>query len=73
MSITLTVAQDQLQLWIDCSAKLAQNQSYTIGKRQWTRVDASEVRKNIEYWQDQVERLGGTRRRGVATIIPTDC
>ena len=69
--ITLDQAQAQLALWLAASTALASGQSYAIDtagvRRQLTRVDAAEVRTNIDYWQRKVSELapigaGGRRR-----------
>jgi Family of unknown function (DUF6148) len=69
--ITLAQAEAQLAQWLAASTALASGQSYSIDtagvRRQLTRVDAAEVRTNIDYWQRKVSELapvgGGGRRR----------
>lgn len=59
--ITLAVAEAKLELWLVAETALASSQSYEIdtgtGRRQLTRVDLSEVRKTIDYWQGKVNAL----------------
>lgn len=55
--ITLAQAEEQLSLWIAASTAVAGNQSYTIKDRSLTRADASEIRKQIDYWNNWVGRL----------------
>lgn len=57
MSITLTQAQTALQNWIDADVAASSNQSYTIGGRSISRVDAAEIRNNINYWSKNVAAL----------------
>ena len=61
MGITLEVAQAQLALWIAASTAAATSQSYAIdvegNRRELTRVSASEIRKNIDYWNGKVIEL----------------
>lgn len=69
--ITIIDATAQLALWIAASAAVAANQEYEIdtgnGRRRLKRVDATEIREMINYWQGQVLALtpasaGGRRR-----------
>lgn len=68
--ITKQQAQAQLQLWLEADAAVAKNQSYTIGTRQWTRADASEITEKIEYWQAKLDSLSGNSRRGIVNVVP---
>ena len=65
MAITLEQAQSQLQAWLDASMKVSQKQSYRIGTRQLEYADSAEIRKNIDYWQGQVDRLASGTPRGI--------
>lgn len=65
MAITLAQAETQLVLWIAADAALAAGQSYRIGERQLTRVDAEQVRANINYWENRVMALSDGRSRGL--------
>lgn len=55
--ITQAQAQAQLDAWLAASTAAANNQSYKIADRQLTRADAGEIRRNIEYWTQQVSLL----------------
>lgn len=67
--ITLAQAEAQLAAWLAASTAVASGQSYTIGTRQLTRADASEIRENVEYWDAKVKALdsgrSGVRMRGL--------
>lgn len=63
--ITVTQAETQLALWIAADAALAAGQSYRIGERQLTRVDAEQVRANINYWEKKVMALSDGRTGGM--------
>lgn len=72
--ITLEQAQANLDAWLQCSAAVASNQSYTIqvdgSTRTLTRANAAEVAKMIDYWQGKVRAIAaavasGGRRRGI--------
>lgn len=55
--ITLDHAEEQLSVWLAASSAVAANQSYSINGRSLTRVDAGEIRKQIDYWQGWVTKL----------------
>lgn len=64
MSITLQQADDMLQRWLNAEKAVATGQSYRIGSRSLERANLSEIRKQIDYWRAEVERLKTGRRRG---------
>lgn len=55
--ITLSQAESQLILWLAASEATATGQSYTIGSRSLTRVDADLILKMITFWEARVMRL----------------
>jgi len=55
--ITLAYAEAQLQEWLEADAKVAAGQSYSIGSRTLTRVDARDITDKINYWNGWVEKL----------------
>lgn len=62
--ITLATAQAHLEEWIAADLAVATGQSYTIGSRSLTRAHASEIRRNIDYWNTWVQRLSNGRSGG---------
>lgn len=50
MAISLAQATAKVTLWMAVDDALAKNQSYTIGDRILTRVNADEVTKKLNYW-----------------------
>lgn len=68
--ITLQQAQANLDAWIAADIAVASAQEYRIKDRYLTRADAGEIRRNIEYWNQQVKRLsaGGIRIRSVTPV-----
>lgn len=58
--ITLAHAQTQLSTWLAADQAVATKQSYSIAGRSLTLVDAREIRNNIDYWQNWVERLSAS-------------
>lgn len=71
-TLTRTEAKMHLRAWLEADLVVATGQSYTIGSRTLTRVDAAEIREMIDYWQALVSSLdedGNVRRktyRGIA-------
>jgi hypothetical protein len=65
--ITPALAAKQLSVWLAASEAVALGQAYTIatesGSRTLTRANASEVLKQIQFWDGQLKRLnrGGIR------------
>lgn len=58
---TLAQAQEKLALWMAADDAIAQGQSYSIdsggNRRQLTRADGDLIRRNIEFWRREVNRL----------------
>ncbi|CAJ0862182.1 hypothetical protein R77567_01624 [Ralstonia sp. LMG 32965] len=59
--ITLQQAQAQLDAWIAANTAVAAGQSYSIGGRSLTRVNAAEILNQIEFWERRVVRLSNGR------------
>jgi hypothetical protein len=73
--ITLAQAQENLDMWLDASAKVAKGQSYQIGTRAYRRADLREIHEMIKYWRTEVDtqiRTGGTNTIRCRPIIPLD-
>lgn len=62
MSITLEIAENNLQKWLDAESKLCHIGTYQIGERTLTYRNLKEVRESIDYWQSKVNsiRRGGS-------------
>lgn len=74
--ITLAVAKKHLDAWLTAELEVTTHQSYTIGSRSLTKANLSEIRKQIEYWENQVARLENIEKRGgrnrVFRAVPRD-
>lgn len=70
----LEIAKSRVALWMDAEEAVANSQSYKIGSRHLVRADLPDIRKQINYWTAEVERLQAGRSRGarVIRIIPRD-
>ncbi|MEG0422522.1 MAG: DUF6148 family protein [Hafnia sp.] len=74
-AISLPEAQEMLSIWRAAYRAIAiSGQSYKLGTRQLARADLPEVKKEFEYWRNEVERLTAGTRRGprVKRIVVRD-
>lgn len=55
--ITLAQAEAQLALWLAASSAVASGQSYSINNRSLSRVDAAEIRQQLDYWDGKVKAM----------------
>lgn len=74
--ISLEIAKKHLDAWLTAELEVTTHQSYTIGSRSLTKANLSEIRKQIEYWSDQVARLENIEKRSgrnrVYRAVPRD-
>lgn len=74
--ITKEQAKAQLNAWLDANLAVSTGQSYKIGSRTLTRADASEILKQIKYWEsvlNDIEAQESNKTRGKAyRVIPRD-
>ena len=72
----LATAQKHLEAWLTAELEVTTHQSYTIGSRSLTKANLSEIRKQIEFWQNEVAKLENLKkRRGrnrITQAIPRD-
>lgn len=74
--ISLEVAKKHLDAWLTAELEVTTHQSYTIGSRSLTKANLSEIRKEIEYWTNEVARLENIEKRGgrnrIYRAVPRD-
>ncbi len=70
MVFTKEQCERHLNMWLEAEEKVARGQSYTIGSRTLTRVNANEISKNIEIWADRLERASGKSSPRFVKFIP---
>jgi hypothetical protein len=72
--ITVEIAREKLNTWLEAEEALATSQSYTMGTMSLTRADLKQVRENITYWNDMVTKLDrtGKGRNRIYRGIPMD-
>ena len=64
----LEMAQERLSLYYEAERRVLVGQSYTIGDRQLTRANLSEIRKAIDSLKAEIEQLLG-RSRGFSRRV----
>lgn len=74
--IDLETARIHLKAWLDAELKVTGGQSYSIGSRSLTYANISEIRKQIDYWRNQVANLevlaSGRKNSRSRRFIPRD-
>ena len=72
----LEIARTHLDAWLNAELEVTTHQSYTIGSRSLTKANLSEIRKEIEYWTNEVARLENIEKRGgrnrIYRAVPRD-
>ena len=72
----LEIARKHLDAWLTAELEVTTHQSYTIGSRSLTKANLSEIRKEIEYWTNEVARLENIEKRGgrnrIYRAVPRD-
>lgn len=72
----LEIARNHLDAWLNAELEVTTHQSYTIGSRSLTKANLSEIRKEIEYWTNEVARLENIEKRGgrnrIYRAVPRD-
>ncbi len=67
--------KELLQLWRKAEMGVATGQSYTIGNRTLTRVDADIILQRIEYYEKKIRLLEKGKSGGIRLqrVTPLDC
>ncbi len=65
-------AKQHLEAWLDAELAVSTGQSYSIGTRSLTRANLSEIRKQINFWRNEVYKSGNNNTRKARRIIPRD-
>lgn len=72
MAFTTEYAQKQLDNWLAAEEALASAQSYTIAGRSFTSADISTIKQRQAYWQGELEKSLGLKRRRSYQFVPRD-
>lgn len=74
--ITLKIAKQHLNAWLEAELQVTTNQSYTIGSRSLTRADLADIREQIAFWEGKVAKLENQQKHGgrnrMIRIVPRD-
>lgn len=74
--VTLEIAKKHLDAWLTAELEVTTHQSYTIGSRSLTKANLSDIRKQIQFWENEVARLENISKRGgrnrVFRAVPRD-
>lgn len=72
----LEIARYHLNAWLKAELEVTTHQSYTIGSRSLSKANLSEIRKEIDYWKNEVARLENLQkhsgRNRVFRAVPRD-
>lgn len=73
---TLEIAKKHLEMCLEAEEKVLVNQSYTIAGKTYTRADLAQIRAEIKYWDNEVEKItsrqGRRGRNRAYRIVPRD-
>ncbi len=74
MAWDLQTAKKHLNSWLEAEITISTGQSYKIGSRELRRADLKEVREQIKFWKNEVEKLEAGRKgpRRVMRVVPRD-
>lgn len=64
MALTLEQAKQKLQMWRDAEDAVATGKRYRIGTRELERPDLADIRKQIAYYENLIDRLESGRSKG---------
>lgn len=74
--ITLEIAEQKLNTWLEAEEVVSTGQGYTIGSRTLTRANLTEIGNRIKYWNNMVAKLENTAknhgRNKVRRVVPRD-
>ena len=68
MARSVAAIIERLELYYEAERKVLRGQSYTLGNRQLTRANLSEIRKAIKDLENELEQLTG-RSRGFSRRV----
>lgn len=73
---TLEQAKEHLQAWMEAELKVTTGQSYTIGRKQLTRANLTEISEKIRFWSNEVIKLENQQKKNgtnrVYRVVPRD-
>lgn len=74
--ITLDIAREHLETWLEAEETVSAGQGYTIGSRTLTRANLTEIGNRIKYWDNKVNALESAAKNGgrskIRRVVPRD-
>ena len=73
-SWTLEQAKQHMYAWMEAEMAVSTGQRYKIGSRELNRANLGEIAGRIQFWSNEVTRLGSGRGAGarVIRVVPRD-
>lgn len=59
----LETAKKHLNAWLEAELAVSTGQSYQIGSRRLDRANLYQIREQIKYWKNEVEKIELSQRR----------
>lgn len=76
MAFTVSECRERLNIWLKAEEAIASGQSYTIDNRRLERANLAQVREQIKFWQNELNKAiaaeSGKGRRRITRIVPRD-
>lgn len=76
MGYTLEIAKQHLNAWLTAELEVTTHQSYSIGTRSLTKANLAEIRKQIQFWQNEIAKLENQQKRKgrnrIMRVVPRD-
>lgn len=76
MAFTVRECRERLRIWLDAEAAIASGQSYMIDNRRLERANLAQVREQIKFWRNELQKaesaINGRGRRRITRIMPRD-
>lgn len=73
MAWTLETAKNHLAAWLQAELAVASGQSYRIGTRYLNRADLDQIREQIKFWRNEVQKLSSNKKGArMIRVVPRD-
>lgn len=65
---SLDTAKTHLEAWLKAELAVSTGQSYRVGTRQLERANLAEIRQQITFWRNEVNKLSSRNRRTIYAV-----